>query len=65
MSASGPSGPLVFTLGLPDLDPNCLTLMEFLKEVFEKKLFEKKSADNKSMKNYPIGQKIMPKSPQV
>ena len=36
----------------PHLDPNCLTLMVFLKGFFEKVYFEKKSAeDNKSMKN--------------
>ena len=29
----------------PDLDPNCMTLMLFLKEFFEKVGFEKKSAD--------------------
>ena len=24
----------------PDLDPNCLTLMVFLKDIFEKKIFD-------------------------
>ena len=38
----------------PDLGPNHLTLIVFLKEFFEKVNFEKRSADdNKSMKNYP------------
>ena len=31
----------------PDLDPNCLTLMVFLKGLFKKNGFLKKSADNK------------------
>ena len=35
----------------PDLDPNCLTRIVFLKEYFEKVDFEK-SADDKSTKNY-------------
>ena len=44
----------------PDLDPNCMTLMVFLKELFYKVDFEKKSADdNKSMKNYPVGKMLM------
>ena len=38
----------------PDLDPNCLTLMVFLKEFFEKDDFEKKYQQmSKHMKNYP------------
>ena len=36
----------------PDLDPNSLTLMVFLKECFEKVILKKVSNDNKSMKNY-------------
>ena len=32
----------------PDLDPNCLTLMVFLKEFFEKDDFEKKTDDKKA-----------------
>ena len=37
-----------------DLNPNSLTLIVFLKELFEKVNFEKKSAeDNNSMKNNP------------
>ena len=31
----------------PDLDPNCLTLIVFLKELFEKLFFKKISADDK------------------
>ena len=31
----------------PELDPNCLTLMVFLKEFFRYVDFEKKSADDK------------------
>ena len=31
----------------PDLDPNCLTLIIFLKEFFEKVDLKKKSADDK------------------
>ena len=42
------------------LDPNCLTLIVFLKEFFEKNDFEKKSAnDNKSMKNDPACKYLM------
>ena len=38
----------------PDLDPNHLTLIVFLKEFFETVNFEEKKAacENKSMKNY-------------
>ena len=37
----------------PDLDPNCLTLIAFLKEIFEKANFKKKSEEDKNtMKNY-------------
>ena len=41
----------------PDLDPNCLTLMVFLKEIIEKVDFEKKiSKRQKGMQNYyPVG----------
>ena len=35
--------------GGPDLDPNCLTLMVFLKEFYEKVNFEK---SQQTMKNY-------------
>ena len=42
----------------PDLDPNCLTLIAFLKEFFEKVRFEKKSTDdNKSLKKLPSMQR--------
>ena len=42
------SGP---TLG-PDLDPNCLTVMVFLNEIFEKVDFETNQQSTKSMQNY-------------
>ena len=38
----------------PDLDPNCLTLMEFPKEFFEKVDFEKIGRRQKGMQNYPF-----------
>ena len=42
-----------------DLDPNCLTLMVFLKELFfEKVNFEKKSTDNKEACHLPSMQKL-------
>ena len=31
----------------PDLNPNCLTLMVFLKELFEKVVFDENSAEDK------------------
>ena len=37
----------------PDLDPNCLTLMVFLKEFFEKINFEKNRQTTQKMQNYP------------
>ena len=37
----------------PDLDPNCLTLIVFLKEYFYKADFVKSADDNNFMKNYP------------
>ena len=38
----------------PDLDPNCLTLILFLKETFENIILKERSADsNKSMHNFP------------
>ena len=44
----------------PDLDPNCLTLMVFLKEFFETVDFEKKiSRRQKSMQNYPACKRLM------
>ena len=38
----------------PGLDPNCSTLMVFLKEFFEKVDFENMSRRQKSMQNYPV-----------
>ena len=40
----------------PDLDPNCLTLMVFLKEFIEKDDFEK-SSDDKTHEKLPRIQK--------
>ena len=37
----------------PDMDPNCLTLMVFLKEFFEKDDFVKIQHATKHLKNYP------------
>ena len=37
----------------PDLDPNCLTLMVFLKEFFEKVDFKGNHQTTKSIQNYP------------
>ena len=37
----------------PDLDPNCLTLIAFLKDFLEKLILKKSSDDNKSKRNYP------------
>ena len=47
----------------PDLDPNCLTLMVFLKEFFEKKLILKLSADDKTACKIeaPTGGSVLPK----
>ena len=43
----------------PDPDPNCLTLMVFLKEFFENVNFENKSVQmTKSMQNYPARKEI-------
>ena len=40
----------------PDLDPNCLTLTIYLKEVFKEADFEKKNSRRlKSRKNYTGG----------
>ena len=39
-----------------DLDPDCSTLTEFLKEFFERVDFVKKNQQiTKSMQNYPVG----------
>ena len=43
--------------GPTNLDPNCLTLMIFLKEFFEKVDF-KISRRQKSMQNYPVGKEL-------
>ena len=55
----------------PELDPNCLTLMVFLKEYFKKVNFEKKSDDKKKcnitleegkeLKSYNIGIELLDK----
>ena len=37
----------------PDSDPNCLTLMVFLKDFFEKVILKKIHRQQKSMQNYP------------
>ena len=37
----------------PDLDPNCSTLMMFLKDIFEKINFEKNQQMMENHKNYP------------
>ena len=42
----------------PDLDPNCVTLMVYLKEFFEKVDFEKCQQLTKSMPNYPEGKEL-------
>ena len=42
----------------PDLDPNCLTLMVFLKEFTEKDGFEK-SADDKKHEKLPRMQSLL------
>ena len=39
----------------PDLGPDCLTLMVFLKEFFEKVDFEKKISQQQSMQHYLEG----------
>ena len=43
-----------------DLDPNCLTLMLFLKEYFEKSNVEKylQTTKKKIMKNYPARKEL-------
>ena len=42
----------------PNLDPNCVTLMVYLKEFFEKAYFEKKSAADKKHAKLPRRQRI-------
>ena len=42
----------------PDLDPNCLTLMVFLKEFFEKVDFEKNQQATESLEKNPRGQRV-------
>ena len=41
-----------------DLDPNCLTLMVFLKEFFKKVDFEKDKQKTKSMQNFAGGKEL-------
>ena len=49
----------------PDLDPNCLTLMEFLKDFFEKGDLKKnpqttkKKTKKKNMQNYPACKELV------
>ena len=44
----------------PDLDPNCLTLMVFLKGLFKKVDFLKnqQTTKKKNMKNYPVSKEL-------
>ena len=38
----------------PDLDPNCLTLRVFLKDVFKNAFVEKINRQLKTLKNFPV-----------
>ena len=50
----------------PDLDPNCLTLIVFLKEFFKKLDFEKYQQMTICIKNYTVGRaKVLSCQPKV
>ena len=44
--------------GWPDLNPNCLTLIVYLKEFFEKIDFEKNQQTTKKREKFPRGQRV-------